>query len=69
MNILACLIPVSLVLGAVGLVAFLWTLKHGQYDDPTGDAARILQGDFDDHPKPDDRPKAGQKPNAAEPRA
>jgi len=56
MNILAWLIPMSLTLGGVGLLAFLWTLKHGQYDDPAGDAARILQGDFDDAPKPDDMP-------------
>lgn len=55
MNILAYLIPVSLGLGAIGLLAFLWTLKHGQYDDPAGDAARILRDDFDDHPNPDDR--------------
>jgi cbb3-type cytochrome oxidase maturation protein len=61
MNILAWLIPVSLTLGGVGLLAFLWTLKHGQYDDPAGDAARILQGDFDDAPKPDDQTAPDRK--------
>ena len=45
MNVLALLIPVSLILGAVGLVAFIWTLRHDQYDDPAGDAARILLDD------------------------
>jgi cbb3-type cytochrome oxidase maturation protein len=51
MNILALLIPVSLFLGGVGLVAFLWTLRSHQYDDPEGDARRILSDRYDDHPK------------------
>jgi cbb3-type cytochrome oxidase maturation protein len=45
MNGLLCLIPVALFLGALGLAAFLWALRSGQYDDPDGAAARIL---FDD---------------------
>lgn len=45
MNVLVILIPVSLVLGAVGLVAFLWTLRANQYEDLQGDAWRILQDD------------------------
>jgi len=52
MDVLAVLIPISLLLGAVGLVAFIWTLKTRQYDDPEGDAQRILRPDYDDHPKP-----------------
>lgn len=52
MDILAVLIPVSLVMGGAGLVAFWWTLRRGQYDDPEGDSQRILRGDYDDHPKP-----------------
>jgi cbb3-type cytochrome oxidase maturation protein len=51
-EILAYLIPVSLFLGAVGLVAFLWTLKTRQYEDPQGDARRILSSEYDDAPKP-----------------
>ncbi|MEM7709553.1 MAG: cbb3-type cytochrome oxidase assembly protein CcoS [Pseudomonadota bacterium] len=42
MNVLVLLIPVSLALGGLGLAAFLWTLRHRQYDDPEGDAARVL---------------------------
>lgn len=49
MNILAFLIPVSLILGTVGLAAFIWGLRHDQYDDPEGNAARILMDD-DDRP-------------------
>lgn len=47
MNVLVILIPVSLILGAVGLVAFLWTIRSDQYDDAQGNAARILMDDQD----------------------
>jgi cbb3-type cytochrome oxidase maturation protein len=33
MTALAWLIPVALALGAVGLAAFLWSLKSGQFED------------------------------------
>lgn len=42
MTILGWLIPISLVLGLGGLLAFLWSLRSGQYRDIRGDAARIL---------------------------
>ena len=42
MNILALLIPVTLVMGGLGLAVFFWTLRSGQYDDLAGDAERIL---------------------------
>lgn len=45
MNVLVILIPVSLVLGGIGLAAFLWTVRDGQYDDDAGNAARILMDD------------------------
>ncbi len=57
MNILVVLIPVSLTLGAVGLAAFLWTLKTDQYDDESGNAARILLDDAPSSPPhPQDPP-------------
>ena len=52
MQILFILIPVSILLGAGGLVAFLWSLKTRQYDDPKGDAQRILSSEWDDRPRP-----------------
>jgi cbb3-type cytochrome oxidase maturation protein len=52
MDILGLLIPASLFLGGIGLVAFLWAMKSRQFDDPDGDANRILTKDWDDHPKP-----------------
>ncbi|MEJ6399069.1 cbb3-type cytochrome oxidase assembly protein CcoS [Yoonia sp. 208BN28-4] len=45
MNVLVILIPVSLILGGIGLVAFLWTVRSDQYDDAQGNAARILLDD------------------------
>jgi cbb3-type cytochrome oxidase maturation protein len=53
MDILLYLIPVSLLLGLVGLVAFLWTMRSRQYEDLDGAAARIL---FDDNPRKENRP-------------
>jgi cbb3-type cytochrome oxidase maturation protein len=41
------LIPIALALGAVGLAAFMWSLRSGQYDDLDGAAERILFEDED----------------------
>jgi cbb3-type cytochrome oxidase maturation protein len=35
----------ALALGLTGLVAFLWSLRAGQYDDLDGAALRILSDD------------------------
>lgn len=53
MEVLGYLIPISLTLGAVGLVAFIYTVRSNQYDDPEGDSRRILNDEWDDKPKPD----------------
>ncbi|MBK5932622.1 cbb3-type cytochrome oxidase maturation protein [Rhodovulum imhoffii] len=52
MEMLVYLIPISLFLGGLGLAAFFWALRSRQFDDPEGDANRILTTDWDDHPKP-----------------
>ncbi|MGB3148607.1 MAG: cbb3-type cytochrome oxidase assembly protein CcoS [Paracoccaceae bacterium] len=51
METLALLIPVSLFLALIGLLAFVWTLRSGQYDDPEGDSQRILNPDWEERPK------------------
>lgn len=51
MEVLAWLIPVSLGLGLLGLLAFFWALRSKQFDDPEGDRHRILRTDYDDHPR------------------
>ncbi len=43
------LIILALFTGLIGLGAFFWALKNGQFDDPDGAAARILR---DDGPNP-----------------
>lgn len=42
MSGLLLLIPLALVLGLAGLMAFLWALRSGQFDDMDGAAERIL---------------------------
>ena len=53
MDSLLLLIPVSLFLGFLGLVGFLWALRSRQYEDLDGAAARIL---FDDQPRKETPP-------------
>lgn len=45
MNALIFLIPIALGLGGLGLAAFLWSLKSGQYEDLEGASWRILDDD------------------------
>ncbi len=52
MEMIAFLIPVSLFLGGLGLLAFVWTMRSKQYEDPEGDSRRILSDEWDDKPKP-----------------
>ena len=45
MNNLIILVPIAIGLGLLGLVAFVWSLKSGQYEDMDGAAERILTDD------------------------
>lgn len=47
---LVYLIPIALFLGLLGLAAFLWALRSGQFDDLDGAAERILFDDEDEPP-------------------
>ncbi|MFX0543270.1 cbb3-type cytochrome oxidase assembly protein CcoS [Roseovarius sp. S4756] len=50
------LIPMSITMGLIGLAAFAWALRHDQFEDPIGNAERVLipdppletKGDEDD---------------------
>lgn len=55
MNILIWLAPLSVLIGFLGLLAFLWTFKSGQYEDPKGAAARVLDDHLDPGPRPNGR--------------
>ena len=50
---LLLLIPLSIGLGLLGLCAFIWALRNGQFDDPEGAAWRIIP--------PDDLPETNGK--------
>jgi cbb3-type cytochrome oxidase maturation protein len=47
MNYLAVLVPLAILMGVVGLAAFLWSLRSGQYEDLDGAAERVLLVDED----------------------
>jgi len=47
MNVLVYLVPAAIGLGLLGLAAFLWSLKSGQYDDLDGAAWRAIMDDDD----------------------
>lgn len=47
MTVLGILIPISVGLGLLGLVAFLWALNNNQYEDLEGDQARVLFNEKD----------------------
>lgn len=57
MTALAWLIPAALVLGGLGLAAFLWALNSGQFEDLDGAAYRALE---------DDEPAAGASGSGAD---
>ena len=45
MEVLIYLVPLALALGLLGLVAFLWALNSGQFDDLDGAAWRAIMDD------------------------
>lgn len=49
MKYLVVLVPIAILLGLVGLAAFVWSLQSGQYEDLDGAAERIL---LDEEDKP-----------------
>jgi len=45
MEVLVFLIPLALLLGLLGLMGFLWSLRNGQYDDLEGAVWRAIADD------------------------
>lgn len=59
MDVLIFLIPIALALGFLGLLAFMWSLKSGQYEDLDGAGWRILSDDdLPDKKRDQSQPKA-----------
>ncbi len=48
MSVIILLLFASISVAALFLIAFIWSVKNGQYDDEVSPAVRIL---FDDKPK------------------
>lgn len=45
MEVLIYLVPLALGLGLLGLIAFIWALNSGQFDDLDGARWRVLMDD------------------------
>ena len=60
MSVLYLLLPLALLLGAVVIAAFVWTVRSGQYDDLDGPPQRMLMDD--DDPRLPGRRQARLKP-------
>jgi cbb3-type cytochrome oxidase maturation protein len=52
MIIIGLLISVSLTIAILFLVAFIWSLKKGQFDDTYGPSVRMLFDDKKESDKP-----------------
>ncbi len=52
MSFLIWMIPLAIAMGGLGLFAFMWSLRSGQFEDLDGAAQRILMDD--DKPITDD---------------
>lgn len=66
MDILGFLIPAALLLGALGLAAFIWSMRSGQFDDLDGAAMRILLEDEDALPEDSRAGEANAPRNAGD---
>lgn len=62
MTSLAWLIPSALFVGGIGLAAFMWALRNGQFDDLEGAGWRAID---DGEPLSPDKPKAAPAPSSA----
>lgn len=58
MTSLAWLVPAALTLGMMGLAAFLWALRSGQFDDLEGAKWRAISDDNDRMAAKPDRSQA-----------
>jgi len=45
MDVLLYLIPIALIIALIALGGFFWALRNNQFDDPKGNAERILRDD------------------------
>ena len=55
MEIVYALLPISLLLGLFGFLAFMWALRSGQYDDMDTPAVKMLFDDEEDRKSPPEK--------------
>ena len=55
------LIAISVALGVLAWLAFLWSVRSGQYDDPEGPKYRMLEDDDGEAP-PNATPPKPEEP-------
>ena len=53
MSVMYLLIMLSLIMASGFVIAFVWAIRSGQYDDKYTPSVRVL---FDDHPVSDEKP-------------
>lgn len=58
MNVLYFLVPLALILAAVGVAAFIWSVRSGQFDDVETPGVRVL---FED-----EKPARADSPSKAD---
>lgn len=56
MDVIVYLIPIALLLGVIGLAAFFWSMRTGQFDDLDGAAMRALRNDDGSMPDAEESP-------------
>lgn len=61
MTSLLFLIPIALCMGLIGLLAFLWSVRSGQFEDLDGAGARVLFDDERPLPPAPTRPTSGDQ--------
>lgn len=73
MTSLIWLVPIALGMGIAALLAFLWSMRSGQYDDLKGAAERVLLDQEEDRPLTDPRKRRkgdeGAQPRASNPKS
>lgn len=48
MSVLYLVVPLAIVLAAAAVIAFIWSVRRGQYDDVDTPASRMLHDDLPD---------------------
>lgn len=55
MEIIFVMIPASLLLALIGVLAYIWAVRTGQYEDLDTPALRILHEDLPEQTKVEDK--------------